>query len=105
MFPIVTGVIMFMVALLSLKVRHPKSKKKAALIFFKFYIVHHYLECVIWWRADRDAAFSFCGVSSVEMVSCIATLILTAPHLGYSSAYAIFKCRLLIKGKLRPCPR
>ena len=34
---------------------------------------------------------------SVEMVSCITSLILTASHLGYSSAYAIFKCRLLIK--------
>ena len=69
---------MFMVALLSWKVRHPKSKKKRGPDFLKsFYIVHHYLECVISWRApDRDAAFSFCGVSSVEMVSCITTLIL-----------------------------
>ena len=60
------------------------------------FFVHLYLECVISWRADRVAAFSFCGVSSVEMVSCITTLILTASHLGYSSAHAIFKCRLLI---------
>ena len=42
----------------------PKIKVKKR----PFYIVHHYLECVISWRADRDAAFSFCGVSSVEMV-------------------------------------
>ena len=70
--------------------------KKKALIFLRFYIVHHYLECVISWRADRDAEFSFCGVSSVEMVSFINTLIATASHLGYSSANAIFKCRLSI---------
>ena len=56
---------MFMVALLSLKVRHPKLKYKRGPDFLKIYIVHHYLECVISWRADRDAAFSFCGVSSV----------------------------------------
>ena len=74
---------MFMVALLSLKVRHPKRSKKESLIFFKDFIVHHYLECVISWCADREAAFSFC-------------------HLGYSSACAIFKCRLLILDKLRP---
>ena len=55
-----------------------KLSKKEALIFQRFYIVHHYLECVISWRADGDAAFSFCGVSSVEMVSCITTYIPTA---------------------------
>ena len=77
---------MFMVVLLSLKVRHPKTKKKGGPDFLKIFIVHHYLECVISWRADREAAFSFC-------------------HLGYLSACAIFKCRLLILGKLRPCPR
>ena len=76
----------------------PKMEVKKGPDFFKDFIlyVHHYLECVISWRADRDAAFSFCGDSSVEMVSCITTLILTASHPGYSSAYAIFKCRLLI---------
>ena len=61
----------------------PKNEVKIKRFFF---IVHNYRECVISWCADREAALSFC-------------------HLGYSSACAIFKCRLLILGKLRPCPR
>ena len=44
----------------------PISKYKRGPDFLKFYIVHHYLEYVISWRADRYAALSFCGVSSVE---------------------------------------
>ena len=43
----------------------------------------------------RYAAFSFCDVSSVEMVSSITTLILTASHLGYSSAYAILSAQTI----------
>ena len=64
----------------------PKNKVKGGPDFLKIFYCTPLPRCVISWRVDREAAFSFC-------------------HLGYSSACAIFKCRLLILGKLRPCPR
>ena len=60
----------------------PKNEVKRSPDFLKIL----FLYTTTSWRADREAAFCFF-------------------HLGYSSACAIFKCRLLILGKLRPCPR